>query len=138
MPLRDDDVKCHQNNQRSAGVATTVIAILSNMRKYCKLYFKQYSNSHNLPLTSHNASPTQCLSFYHTLTHTQDQSQSLLLTLLISGFLANKTTTSRRSLPDVHTRARTRLHPAAPAAASLHRKQASGCYRPSPCLLSKV
>lgn len=59
---------------------------------------------------SHAASPTPCLSSYHTLTHTQDPSWSLLPapSLLISSFLTNKATTSGKvcwTYTDVHAHA---------------------------------
>lgn len=86
-----------------AGVATTVL----NIRKYDGYFiWRVYTALYNLYCIqtlaishSHStASPTRCLSFYHTLTHTQDLSPSLLLTLsfLISDFLTNKTATSRK------------------------------------------
>lgn len=76
--------------------------------------------------------------FHHGYTAPTYHSPLLTLFLLISGFLANKGTTSRdvcRTDTNMHAHAFTR---APLAAASLHRKQASGCYRSSPCSLSKV
>lgn len=106
----------------------------------CTLCFKLFSNKLSQSLTH---ILLHLLNASLSITHSYIQSIYLslfLLTLspLIPGFLTNKKTTLSGKVCWTYTRARTRLHPAAPAAASLHRKQASGCYRSSPCLLSKV
>lgn len=68
---------------------------------YTALRFVQLSDS---PTQSHSAPPPQSLSFY--LRHTQDLPQCCLLslTLCMSNFWTNETTTSRKSLLDAHRR----------------------------------
>lgn len=105
------------------------------------LYFKLYSNSPSLSLTYCH---TYSLSLFLSHTHAYTGLISVfffffsLCLSLSPGLLTNKTTASGtksaghpRDVPRTHSR------PPLPRA-SLHRKQASGCYRSSPCLLSKV
>lgn len=119
-------MKCYQNNQRFLWRAAYIYTVYTLYYTVCTLNFK---------LCESLTAPPTCVSLFLSQTQGYTGPISVSFAHSIAPYvqLSDKW---KKKRADVHACSFTQL--AARAAASLHRRQACGCYRSSPCLLSKV